>query len=98
MCTITLYLGQRSFSSWPYRPTSAFRYFHLHQGVPLLAEVEVLWLRAGRGWCSMKWPGRTVPARSPEETGWHPDRLEYKMTARFNTAYQIWLLETFAGW
>ena len=31
---------QRSFSSWPYRPNSAF-----HQGVPLLAEVEVLWLR-----------------------------------------------------
>jgi hypothetical protein len=33
----TLYHGQRSFSSWPYRPNSAF-----HQGVPLLAEVEVL--------------------------------------------------------
>ena len=29
----TLYLGQRSFSSWPYRPNSAFHY----QGVSLLA-------------------------------------------------------------
>ena len=28
---LTLYLGQRSFSSWPYRPNSAFHY-SLHQG------------------------------------------------------------------
>ena len=45
-CT-TLYHGQRSFSSWPSRPNSAFHY----QGVPCSrAEVEVLWLPIGRGW------------------------------------------------
>ena len=37
--TLYYYLGNRPFSSSPYRPNSAF-----HQGVPLLAEVEVLWL------------------------------------------------------
>ena len=50
-CTVaryTLYIGQRSFSSWPYRPNSAF-HCEVNKGVSssvrlCSAEVEALWL------------------------------------------------------
>ena len=53
----TLHHGQRSFASWPCRPNSAFH----HQGVPLLAEVEVLWLPWAEGEPSGAGAGAEVP-------------------------------------